>query len=130
MINVGLVYPSGHLSVADVASNENISEKFLESIVANLKIKGLVKAKRGAGGGYLLNISPSKISIRNIIEAVENESSSFENEEETNETYAGFAIREVLTGLDKIIFQYLESKTLSDLIQLYEQQRSGEMYYI
>lgn len=54
-----------------VAKEEGISFDYLEKIFSKLEKKGLVKAKRGATGGYFLSRSPEKITLKNIFNAVE-----------------------------------------------------------
>jgi len=129
LIHVAEVYPGGHLSIAEVASKENISEKFLESIVSQLKSKGLVRAKRGAGGGYLLSLPPSHISLFQVIEAVESETPGM-SDEATSDTHTAYIIRNQIAELDKIMTQYLKSRTLADLQQEYDQLQAGQMFYI
>lgn len=129
LIHVAEVYPGGHLSIAEVASKENISEKFLENIVSQLKSKGLVRAKRGAGGGYLLSLPPSHISLFQVIEAVESEVPGIA-EEAVSDTHTAYIIRNQMAELDKIMIQYLKSRTLADLQQEYDQLQAGQMFYI
>jgi Rrf2 family protein len=57
----------------DIAASEEISEKYLSLIVIPLRAAGLIKSLRGARGGYNLAQDPGKISLQNIIEAIEGE---------------------------------------------------------
>jgi len=59
------------VSLTEVAERQGLSRSFLEEIIAPLKSAGLVRAKRGAYGGYILSREPEKITVREIIEAVE-----------------------------------------------------------
>jgi len=59
------------LSLTDFAISENLSFYFLQKISRLLKKKGLIKAERGARGGYFLAKHPQKISLKEIFEAVE-----------------------------------------------------------
>ncbi|MEA3248856.1 MAG: Rrf2 family transcriptional regulator [Patescibacteria group bacterium] len=63
--------PGVFVSLTEVAERQKLSRGFLEEIVAPLRQVGLVKAKRGAYGGYALSRDPSKMTVREIIEAVE-----------------------------------------------------------
>ncbi|HPO66178.1 MAG TPA: Rrf2 family transcriptional regulator [Bacteroidales bacterium] len=129
LIHVAEIYPTGHLSIAEVASKENISEKFLESIVSQLKAKGIVRAKRGAGGGYYLSLQPSAISLMQVIEAVESEMPGIA-ETDDSDTHTSYVIRQQLLELDKIITQFLKARTIADLQQAYDQLQAGQMFYI
>ena len=56
---------------AQVAAQQAIPVKFLESILAELKRSGIVGSQRGSDGGYWLTRSASEISIADLIRAVE-----------------------------------------------------------
>jgi Rrf2 family protein len=59
------------VSVEQIASAEGISRKFLESIMLDLKLSGLVRSSRGKKGGYTLQRTPARITIGQIIRAVD-----------------------------------------------------------
>jgi Rrf2 family iron-sulfur cluster assembly transcriptional regulator len=54
-----------------ISQRQNISLSYLEQLFAKLRRAGLVKSVRGPGGGYLLNIKASDISLTQIVEAVD-----------------------------------------------------------
>lgn len=58
--------------IAEIAEQESIPKKFLESILLELKNKGLLQSKKGKGGGYLLARSPNQISFGEVIAIFEN----------------------------------------------------------
>lgn len=57
--------------IADLAEQEQIPKKFLESILLELKNKGILQSKKGKGGGYSLGRSPQEISIGEIIRVLD-----------------------------------------------------------
>ena len=57
--------------IADISEAENISKKFLESILLTLKKNGVLASKKGKGGGYYLLKKPSEIKISTIIRILE-----------------------------------------------------------
>ena len=59
------------ISLDDIAEREKLSQGFLEESAMTLKTAGLIKGRRGQGGGYLLTQSPDLISISSVIEALE-----------------------------------------------------------
>jgi len=59
------------VSVEQIASSEGIPRKFLEAIMLELKLGGLVHSSRGKGGGYTLQKTPKRITIGQIIRAVD-----------------------------------------------------------
>jgi len=57
--------------ISDISESENISKKFLESILLTLKKNGILASKKGKGGGYYLLKSPKEIKISTIIRLLE-----------------------------------------------------------
>jgi Rrf2 family protein len=62
--------PNGMLQ-KDIAKNQNISLKYLDPIIASLKLKGLVINSKGKGSGYKLTRPAEKISMLDIYTAFE-----------------------------------------------------------
>ncbi|WP_299527077.1 Rrf2 family transcriptional regulator [uncultured Lutibacter sp.] len=57
--------------ISDISTSENISKKFLESILLTLKKSGILSSKKGKGGGYFLLKKPNEIKIATIIRLLE-----------------------------------------------------------
>ena len=57
------------VSLSDVASESNVSRRYLEQLVIGLKNGALIRGKSGKGGGYSLAQPADEIRIRQIIEA-------------------------------------------------------------
>lgn len=68
-----LAYNGGNsaVQVREVSARQGIPLRYLEQLFRRLRQAGLVASKRGPGGGYKLTRPPEKISIREIVEAVE-----------------------------------------------------------
>ncbi len=62
--------PSGVLQ-KDVAKNQRISLKYLDSIISSLKIKGLIANSKGRGSGYTLSRDPKDITMLDVYTAFE-----------------------------------------------------------
>jgi Rrf2 family iron-sulfur cluster assembly transcriptional regulator len=62
---------SGPTSVRDIAERTGLPQPYLEQILLALKGAGLVRSKRGVGGGYVLARAPSDIRLSEIISAVD-----------------------------------------------------------
>ncbi len=58
-------------SVAELARRTGLPQPYLEQILLALKGAGLVKSKRGAGGGYVLSRGPEEIDLAQIVSAVD-----------------------------------------------------------
>jgi len=71
LLDLALHDRSKPVSLNEIAQRQDISEKYLWQIVANLKSAGLVSATSGKRGGFLLAKSPEKISLKDILEILE-----------------------------------------------------------
>ncbi|MEA2704160.1 MAG: Rrf2 family transcriptional regulator, iron-sulfur cluster assembly transcription factor [Actinomycetota bacterium] len=58
-------------SVRDVAERTGLPQPYLEQILLALKGAGLVRSKRGVGGGYVLARRPDEITLAEIVSAVD-----------------------------------------------------------
>lgn len=55
----------------DIAKNQELSVKYLDSIISALKLKGLIVNTKGRGSGYTLTRNPKEISMLDIYSAFE-----------------------------------------------------------
>jgi len=62
---------SGPTAVRDIAERTGLPQPYLEQILLALKGAGLVRSKRGVGGGYVLARSPEEITLSQIVSAVD-----------------------------------------------------------
>ena len=61
----------GPILASEMAARERIPEKFLQAILLDLKRRGVVRSKRGLGGGYQLARDPASINFGEVIRIVE-----------------------------------------------------------
>lgn len=104
------------ISLAEVAEKEFISRGYLEEVAADLKKTGILKGKKGKGGGYVLARDPKDIKISEIITALEGPISPVKC------TGTGKCFKEKTCGTKKIwislkhkIEDYLEEITLESI---------------
>ena len=71
MIALAKEHGGGPVLIGDLAEQEAIPKKFLESILLALKHRGLVHSRKGPGGGYQLGRAPDEISVGDIIRALD-----------------------------------------------------------
>ncbi len=62
---------AGPTSVRDIAERTGLPQPYLEQILLALKGAGLVRSKRGVGGGYVLARPPEEITLGAIVSAVD-----------------------------------------------------------
>ena len=70
-LELSLRYGSGPVMVREISGSQEISERYLEHILNTLRTSGLVISTRGAKGGYELARAPSKITLGDIVRALE-----------------------------------------------------------
>jgi Rrf2 family protein len=63
--------PAVPTSVRDIAERTGLPQPYLEQILLALKGAGLVRSKRGVGGGYVLAREPDAITLAQIVSAVD-----------------------------------------------------------
>lgn len=71
LLSLALHEDLGPTSVKDLAERTGLPQPYLEQILLALKGAGLVRSKRGIGGGYVLARSPKEITIAQIVSAVD-----------------------------------------------------------
>jgi Rrf2 family cysteine metabolism transcriptional repressor len=71
ILELAMEYGKGPLQIKIIAERQDISNKYLEQIMAILKSVGLVRSIRGAKGGYILAKEPKNIRISDVFVALE-----------------------------------------------------------
>ena len=108
-----------YVVLMDVANRQDISEKYLESIVRLLVQDGLLKGLRGKGGGYRLVKKPEDMPIYPILALMEGTLAPVACLEEGHRLCPRMASCRTLPmwqGLDRVIRDYLDGFTLADLM--------------
>ncbi len=59
------------VQIAEISEKENISQKFLESILLSLRKSGFLGSKKGKGGGYYLIKDPKEILMTDVMRILE-----------------------------------------------------------
>jgi Rrf2 family protein len=108
----------GYVPLKEIAQRQEISEKYLESIIKILVKDGILAGLRGKGGGYRLNRKPDQITVGAILRLTEGSLAPVSCLEPGAAPCARAPRCRTLTlwqGLDRVIQEYLESYTISDL---------------
>ncbi len=71
LIDLALYSEEEAVSIASISARQNLSESYLEQLIAKLRKAGLVISVRGAGGGYKLAKPAEEISAGDILRALE-----------------------------------------------------------
>lgn len=123
MLDLALNQDAGRVSIVSISKRNDISLYYLEQLFVKLRKCSLVRGMRGPGGGYYLARIPDKITLADIISAVDECIDSTSCGGKVN------CIKDKLTGehkkclthdlwsdLNRKMFDYLSSISLLDLI--------------
>ena len=119
-----------YIPLMDIANRQEISEKYLEAIVAVLSKSGFLQSLRGKGGGYKLARSPESYTIGSILRLTEGSLAPvacLEHQPNLCDRVAECPTIKMWEGLQKLINDYFDSITIADLVQ---QDNVGDNYVI
>jgi Rrf2 family iron-sulfur cluster assembly transcriptional regulator len=117
MLDLALRYDKGAVTLADIAKRQGISLSYLEQLFAKLRRSGLVDSVRGPGGGYTLAMEPSKISVAEIVVAInENIDATRCGGEKNCHGDETCLTHQLWEDLSTRIHEFLSGITLADLV--------------
>lgn len=109
--------------IADIAAEENISRKFLEIILLQLKNSGFLGSKKGKGGGYYLLKRPEQITVAELIRVLEGPiallpcvSLNFYEKCDDCSDEEACSLSRVMVEVRDSTLKVLENKSLADLV--------------
>ena len=132
LIDLGLHCETEAVSIQSIASRQNISDSYLEQLMAKLRKADIVTSVRGAQGGYILKRSPKDISVGDVLRALEGDLRpvdclAIEDENETHCENADLCVTKyVWTRISESINDTVNSITLQDLLNQNKEKNSDE----
>lgn len=119
MIDLALNSSEKYVTSKEIAQRQEISNKYLEQIIAMLNKAGYLEAARGNTGGYKLTRKPSEYIIGDVLKATEGNLTPIDclTKEGKCKRQGGCKTYSFWKGLDDTINEYVNSKTLEDLIK-------------
>jgi Rrf2 family protein len=101
-----------------LASEQQLPQKFLEAILADLRRAGLVRSRRGPVGGYALCRPAGEIALGDIVRAVDGPLAVVRGERPEQAVYAGAAehLGTVWVALRAAVRSVLDEVTLADVL--------------
>jgi Rrf2 family protein len=102
----------------DIAKNQNISVKYLDHIIAPLKVAGLITNVNGRKSGYMLTTKPEDITVLDIHKAFEGGVCIVDCLERISqcERRDKCTVQYFWMGLNNNIIEYLQKVSLKDLL--------------
>ncbi|MDO4977668.1 MAG: Rrf2 family transcriptional regulator [Eubacteriales bacterium] len=110
--------------IKDIAERQNLSNKYLEQIIAALNKAGYVKSLRGAQGGYLLTKKPEEYTAGMILRVMEGSLSPvacLDEEENTCNRQHGCVTVKLWSMMYDAIQGVVDSVTLADMMHWQEE---------
>jgi Rrf2 family protein len=109
--------------ISEIAQQKNISIKFLENILLELKNAGILGSKKGKGGGYYLLKAPKDIPLARIIRLLDGPiallpcvSLNYYEKCETCRDEATCGFHQVMSRVRDATLTILENKTVNDIL--------------
>lgn len=107
------------VSISSIAMRQNLSESYLEQLIAKLRKAGIVNSVRGAGGGYVLARRPEEITVGDILRALEGKLCVVECPDNQNDCdkYDTCVTKYVWKRINDSINNVVDTMTLMEVIQ-------------
>ena len=121
MIDLAEINKGEYIPLKDIAKRQDISQKYLESIMVILSKAGLVDGRHGKGGGYKLNRTADEYTVGEILRLTENglvPVSCLKEERNTCERIAECRTLPMWESLNKLINDFFDDITLADLAKI------------
>ena len=114
----------GYVPLKEIAARQEISEKYLESIVKALVQAGILTGLRGKGGGYRLGVSPEQCTVERVLTLMEGTLAPVACLDARNNSGCARMVDcrtlAMWQGLDRVIGEYLRKYTIADLMRIDE----------
>lgn len=121
MIDIAQYSEIEPVSISSISARQDISERYLEQLMALLKKAGLIKSIRGAGGGYVLAKDVSEISVGDVLRALEGNLEPVEcaafHESESCEAAGGCVTKYVWRRINESINRTVDEMDLQQLVE-------------
>nr|WP_317282065.1 Rrf2 family transcriptional regulator [uncultured Sellimonas sp.] len=121
MVDLAEYSEKAPVSIGSISQRQGLSERYLEQLVAKLKKAGLVESIRGAGGGYVVKGEMSKISVGDILRALEGDleavSCAAFHEKETCQAEEICTTKYVWQRINESIQETVDNIYLSQLVE-------------
>ena len=118
MLDLALNGGAGPVTLAGISDRQKISLSYLEQLFGKLRRRELVESVRGPGGGYNLARDASRVTVADIIRAVEEplDSTQCGGRENCHENHRCMT-HDLWEELNTTVYGFLEGVTLSQLVE-------------
>ncbi|HEX2959502.1 MAG TPA: Rrf2 family transcriptional regulator [Chitinispirillaceae bacterium] len=122
MIELARNYSKGPLKREEISKSQDISSSYLENILIALKSRNLIRTIRGANGGFSLIDAPEKITMYEVVTALEGPIEPVHCVENSGQCMRSekCVVRKFWMGFYDTQVNYLKSTTLQALLDMKE----------
>lgn len=128
MIDLTLRSGDGPVTLAGISERQKISLSYLEQLFGKLRRYSLVDSVRGPGGGYCLARPGDKITVADIIRAVDEplDATQCGGKENCKDEHRCMT-HDLWATLNAKMYEYLGSVSLADLVLQHLKKQGGEV---
>jgi len=119
MVDIAINGTDKPVRIKEIASRQQISDKYLEQIISNLVKAGFVKSMRGPQGGYRLSKAPKEYTVGSILSLIEGKLSPvacLDDEENMCDQKENCITLPLWEKIDEAIKNVVDNVTLEDLV--------------
>jgi len=126
MLDLAMQHSSDPVTLAEISQRQKISLSYLEQLFGKMRRRALVNSVRGPGGGYRLAKDMGRVSVADIIVAVDEpiDSTRCGGKEDCNDGEKCIT-HDLWEKLNDHIFEYLGAVTLKQLVDDQKQKQNG-----
>lgn len=125
--DLAMHYERGPVAVEKIAGRQGLPVRYLEQLLLKLKRAGFLLSKRGVNGGYSLAKPPARITLGDILRAVDRSIEAIYCVERPQECAHGTdcVLRDVWSEVGRAVSAIVDHTTLQDLCDRVRQRESG-----
>jgi len=132
VLDLALRPGDGLVPIQDIATRQAIPQRYLEQVLLGLKRAGILASRRGSAGGYHLTRPPERISVGDVLRAVEGSEAPFEAQPRGGRNGGGADLVELWDEIARAVSDVVDRVTFGDLAcrALARRAAAQPMYHI
>ncbi len=137
MVHLAGCRPGQPELIMSIATEHGISKKFLDAILGELRVAGLVVSKKGKGGGYALARPPHEISVGEIVRVLDGPLAPIDCASRTRyrrcadcQDENGCSVRRMMQEVRDSIARVLDNRSLAEMRASVEWELDALTYQI
>lgn len=133
LVDICIYSHNSVVTVINISARQNISAKYLEQILPQLRQANIIRSVKGAKGGYTLTRPAEKITLRDVIDALDSTVLGDVSFDTKKDSLIADALSECLwSKMTAYLQDFTGNVTLRDIADRYDRLSGGSepMYYI